>query len=174
MAVVAALVHLLLLGLPWLLTREPWAGVAVLLWVLGSAAAQDAGPAGPVPRSEQRRAILLLSVLVVSLVTSTGLHGALAAAGSALLLLGLSLRKAAIRTLGRHFTAHITTAHSRIHTGPYRWLDHPSELGLATASLGFAVLCGSAPGMMAWAAAVVAPSVLRCRAEDRAWASTAS
>ena len=85
------------------------------------------------------------------------------------MVLGLAIRRAAVRSLGDAFTARIVVG-ERVVSGPYRWLDHPSELGLLLASLGFAGLCGSGVGLLAWVFAVALPSIRRCRAEDHAWA----
>jgi protein-S-isoprenylcysteine O-methyltransferase Ste14 len=167
--VAGIIAHAALLGLPWLLTREPLALLALLAWVAASHEADAPTSGGHVPASEARRGLLLLVVLVLSLLTAAPIPPSAAAIGLLGMGSGFGLRRAAIHTLGPAFTARITTVHGRVRSGPYRWLDHPSELGLCLASLGFAVLCGSSLGSSAWLLLVVAPSVVRCRAEDRAW-----
>jgi protein-S-isoprenylcysteine O-methyltransferase Ste14 len=155
--VAGIIAHAALLGLPWLLTREPLALLALLAWVAASHEADAPTSGGHVPASEARRGLLLLVVLVLSLLTAAPIPPSAAAIGLLGMGSGFGLRRAA------------TTVHGRVRSGPYRWLDHPSELGLCLASLGFAVLCGSSLGSSAWLLLVVAPSVVRCRAEDRAW-----
>lgn len=59
-------------------------------------------------------------------------------AGFALLVLGISIRWTAIRTLGRLFTGMVTIKHDHllIRHGLYRYVRHPSYTGLLIAHLG--------------------------------------
>ncbi len=166
------LLHGALLALPWLLTREPAAALAMGVWVLGSSES-DGRSSEAVPDSEARRALLLLSTLVVSLATALPLDAPLVLVGTGAMVLGLALRRAAVRALGAAFTARIVVG-ERVVSGPYRWLDHPSELGLLLASLGFVGLCGSGWGLGVWVLAVALPSIQRCGAEDLAWSAAPS
>lgn len=162
------LLHGALLALPWLITREPGAALATWAWVLGTSES-DGRASEAVPAAEARRALLLLSTLVAALATATPIDAPTALVSAIAMVLGLAIRRAAVRSLGDAFTARIVVG-ERVVSGPYRWLDHPSELGLLLASLGFAGLCGSGVGLLAWVFAVALPSIRRCRAEDHAWA----
>lgn len=161
------LLHGVLLTLPWLLTREPAAALATVMWVLGSSES-DGRSSEAVPATEARRALLLLGTLVAALATATPVDAPAAVMSAVAMVLGLALRRAAVHALGSAFTARIIVG-ERVVSGPYRWLDHPSELGLLLASLGFVGLCGSGWGLAAWVLAVALPSIRRCRAEDLAW-----
>ena len=58
--------------------------------------------------------------------------------GACLLILGISIRVWAIRTLGKHFTATVTLTsnHQLVRSGPYHWVRHPSYLGAFMALVG--------------------------------------
>jgi protein-S-isoprenylcysteine O-methyltransferase Ste14 len=89
-----------------------------------------------------------------------------ACAGGVLLAAGIAARLWSIVTLGPQF---VTALHgsTRITTGPYRFVRHPSELGLVLAAFGGALLLGSLPATLL-AAALVPLSIARCRREDAA------
>ena len=57
-------------------------------------------------------------------------------------MLGSVVRVAAIRTLGKAFTAtvHVDADHRLVQQGLYRWLRHPSYLGALLALIGVPVL----------------------------------
>jgi protein-S-isoprenylcysteine O-methyltransferase len=65
-----------------------------------------------------------------------------ASAAVALLGYGLGLRVASIVTLGRFFTVDVAVHEGQrvITAGPYRWIRHPSYLGMLIAFLGLAIL----------------------------------
>jgi protein-S-isoprenylcysteine O-methyltransferase len=65
-----------------------------------------------------------------------------AIAALALLALGLGLRVYSIVTLGRFFTVDVAVHEGQrvITAGPYRWIRHPSYLGMLIAFLGLALL----------------------------------
>jgi protein-S-isoprenylcysteine O-methyltransferase Ste14 len=86
-------------------------------------------------------------------------------AGAAMLAGGIALRWWAISTLGPLFATSLEPMR-RIHAGPYRWLRHPSELGLLLAAAGGALLLGSRVAV-ALGIALVPMSVLRCRRENQ-------
>lgn len=111
----------------------------------------------------------LLGVFWLSLYGAAITTPFLTAAGAVALAAGIALRFAAIQTLRRYFTSHVTLAldHRLITGGIYARLRHPSELGLLLVALGAALLMGSAPGLL-FAAAVLMPlSLYRIRLEDR-------
>lgn len=90
-------------------------------------------------------------------------------AGVATILAGGALRVWAIRTLDRHFTyeLRVKAGQEVVRAGPYRVVRHPSYAGLLLVALGEGVLLGSALGILAGAAAVLAMLVLRIRAEEQ-------
>jgi len=64
---------------------------------------------------------------------------------------GVGLRMAAIAYLGRLFTSHITINHSHhlVKKGPYRWLRHPSYLGLLLAFAAAGLAMGDGLALLA-------------------------
>ena len=62
--------------------------------------------------------------------------------GAILVAVGVGLRAVAIRTLGRHFVSDIRVEQV-VRTGVYRWLRHPSEIGLVMMATGVPLLLGS-------------------------------
>ena len=92
---------------------------------------------------------------------------ALFVTGGTLIVLGVSLRVTAIRALGSAFVSTTTAPTRIIRSGPYRFMRHPSEVGLLAAAVGAAVLLSSglAAGVIAFALAPLI--IVRCAAEDR-------
>jgi protein-S-isoprenylcysteine O-methyltransferase Ste14 len=92
------------------------------------------------------------------------------ASGASLMLAGISLRAAAVRTLGRRFVTELSpdeAAPSLVEHGVYARVRHPSEAGNLGVVLGAAVLLESRSGL-ALALGGVLPVVLgRIRLEDR-------
>ena len=87
--------------------------------------------------------------------------------GLALIACGIALRVTAIRALGGAFVS-TTTAPTRIvRTGPYRWMRHPSEVGLLAAAVGAAVLMASVVAAAVIVLGLVPLILVRCAAEDR-------
>lgn len=168
--------HLVLLLGPLLLvegrlSREPAVWVFVALATVFCAV--EAGAAHPTRRSGKAEAggwlpaITGLMLLMVFLAALLG-RGAGSAAGAVLMVGGVALRWAAMRQLGQWFVSEVRLlpGHELVTEGVYRWVRHPSELGLLAIALGAAVLLGC------WAAGVgvagLALLVLwRVRVEDR-------
>jgi protein-S-isoprenylcysteine O-methyltransferase Ste14 len=136
------------------------------VWIVLEAAAAPAEPHARAPR-ELATGLALLAVHGSALIEhlAFGTDGSLA--GGALIAGGVALRVAAIRQLGADFVS-VRARPARVAaTGVYRWMRHPSEVGLAAVALGAAVLLGSVVAA-ALAAGVLLPlAVARCRAEDR-------
>jgi len=89
--------------------------------------------------------------------------------GGALLLSGVALRAAAVRTLGRRFRTEIEVVDAvLVRHGVYRFLRHPSETGLLAASLGAAVLLQSVLGLVVWCGALLPVTLARLALEERA------
>jgi len=79
---------------------------------------------------------------------------------------GIALRCAAVYTLGVRFVSELRSDAPLIRRGVYRWLDHPSEAGLLTLTLGACVLFRSMPALMVWVGAVVPLTIARVRIEN--------
>jgi protein-S-isoprenylcysteine O-methyltransferase Ste14 len=89
--------------------------------------------------------------------------------GGALLLLGITLRALAVRTLGRRFRTEIEVeAGLLVRHGVYRFLRHPSETGLLAAALGAAILLQSTVGLVIWCIALIPVTLVRLSLEEHA------
>jgi len=148
-----------------------------LAWSALEAASSRAEPASRWTREHAGALTTGLALLVVH-ATAIGEHVLWGAAGSpaglALIAIGVTLRIAAIRTLGDDFVSMRTVPRRRVTTGVYRWVRHPSELGLVLAAMGAAVLLGSRGAAVVVLVVLVPLSLQRCRAEDRLLAGHAS
>lgn len=83
--------------------------------------------------------------------------------------LGTLLRVAAIRALGAWFVSDIRIESHRIHVGIYRYVRHPSEVGLILISVGGPLVLG-APLTACLAGGLFLPLTLwRIAREERAW-----
>ena len=87
----------------------------------------------------------------------------------ALIVLGLLFRWWSIRVLGRFFTVDVATGEDQtiIHSGPYRWLRHPSYTGALTSFLGMALCQGDGVSMLVLFVPVLAAFLHRIRIEER-------
>ena len=85
--------------------------------------------------------------------------------GSILIVLGITLRVTAIRALGPRFVSS-RTVDRVITSGPYRWMRHPSEVGLLAAAGGAALLLDSVLAAMISAVVLLPLCMVRCHAED--------
>ena len=126
------------------------------------------GALSPRQRSGSWHAALSGSALL--LVTLVGLlHGQGSSWGAVPLALGIGLRLVAILTLGERFThaVELLPGHRIEDQGIYRWMSHPSEVGLLLIGAGTGALLG-----VAWLVPVMLlPMVIRIRAEERLLAS---
>jgi protein-S-isoprenylcysteine O-methyltransferase Ste14 len=93
--------------------------------------------------------------------------------GAPVVLAGIALRVAAIRTLGRSFTSEIVAApgHPLVTRGIYAHLRHPSDAGLLLIAVGVASLAGSAASAFVALVSVFPSVFLRIAAEDRVLAA---
>jgi len=87
-------------------------------------------------------------------------------AGGTLVVSGIALRIAAIRTLGPRFVSSCTVDRV-ITTGPYRWMKHPSEVGLLATAAGSAILLESTLASTIAILLLLPLCASRCSAEDR-------
>jgi protein-S-isoprenylcysteine O-methyltransferase len=87
-----------------------------------------------------------------------------------LMLVGLTVRWAAILTLGRFFTVDVAihADHAVVEAGPYRYVRHPSYSGLLLAFVGLGVHFGSWLSMLGLVAPVTLAVVNRVRKEEQA------
>lgn len=114
--------------------------------------------------------LICLQAFTVMANTSPLSFGECELLGTALLMVGLSLRTAAIRTLGEHFSDGFEpSAATRVIVGPYRFIRHPAELGLLLIILGFGTLvCGWSILTVMLFAALTAVSAVRVLVEETA------
>jgi len=133
--------------------------------------ALEAGSAPSEPHARSRRelatGLALLAVHASALAEHFVRHTVGSLAGVLLLVAGITLRVAAIRQLGDDFVSVPARPTRVVATGVYRWLRHPSELGLLAAALGAAILLGSAIAAAIVAGVLLPLAMARCRAEDR-------
>ncbi|MGA8115343.1 MAG: isoprenylcysteine carboxylmethyltransferase family protein [Actinocatenispora sp.] len=76
---------------------------------------------------------------------ATPVRGAFAAAGVALIWIGLAVRVWAVLTLGGAFSTYVQVDGDQqvVTRGPYRWVRHPSYTGLLLICLGFGIGAGN-------------------------------
>ncbi len=87
--------------------------------------------------------------------------------GSALMSAGIGLRVAAIRALGARFTNSVLVEiEAPIRSGVYRYMRHPSELGLLGIGLGASVLLSSWVAFVVWALGLLPLVLIRVHRED--------
>jgi protein-S-isoprenylcysteine O-methyltransferase Ste14 len=139
---------------------------STVAWCVLEAAASTCEPHARLPR--ELATGLALFAVHVSAIVDYGLRDPQPIyAGLVLIALGIALRVWAIHTLGTAFVSPAVAPLRIVRSGPYRWLRHPSELGLLAAATGAAVLFASFVAA-AIIALVLAPlSIMRCAAEDR-------
>ena len=92
---------------------------------------------------------------------------ALFAAGVTLIAAGIALRVTAIRALGPGFVSTTAVPTRVVRAGPYRFMRHPSEIGLFAAAVGAAALLASLVAAGVIAVALAPLIIVRCAAEDR-------
>jgi protein-S-isoprenylcysteine O-methyltransferase Ste14 len=93
-----------------------------------------------------------------------------AAAGLAILWIGLTLRGWAIVTLGRYFTVVVDVRedHEVVQRGPYRVVRHPSYTGLLIAALGLGLALDNWLSVAVCIVGPLAGLLIRIRAEEAA------
>ncbi len=179
--------HAGLLALPLLAVGAPEALLrpALLCWILAALALQGVEVAAtgghddpPPPATLDGRLALLTGALLLLIHWAATLEFVLAGPAPAalptclgvlLLLQGIALRGAAMRSLGAAFVSDVMGRPGArlVQSGVYRWTRHPSELGLLAWALGGSLLLGSAAALLLTLLAL-APLVLwRTRREER-------
>jgi protein-S-isoprenylcysteine O-methyltransferase Ste14 len=86
--------------------------------------------------------------------------------GASFLVIGVFLRVAAIRALGTQFTSDIRCDGLIVHDGVYRWLRHPSEIGLLLIAIGSPMLIGAMRTASAAAILLIPISLWRMHREN--------
>ncbi len=118
------------------------------------------------PRQRGPSAHAAFSGSSLLLLTLWGLmHGDGTAWGCVPFAVGVGLRLAAIEALGQRFLhgVELLPGHALERGGLYRWMRHPSEVGLLLIALGTGLMLGTP-----WAWLLMLPSTLvRVRAEER-------
>ena len=166
----------LLLGLGSLFGQIQW-------WALGLAAVHAAVEASIQRTSDQRSAsdpdgwlfhLSGLSLFAMYGLAVVGESSTYLWALVGLWTLGIGLRALAMLALGSAFRSATVPASHRVQRGPYRWMDHPSEVGLmlcVCAAFGF---CSSPVGLSV-VAVCFGLSILRIALEEArqpaGWAS---
>jgi protein-S-isoprenylcysteine O-methyltransferase Ste14 len=142
-----------------------WFAAIVVAWAVAEAATTAIDR--PAPRTlATATGVCLLASHVAGIVEHLVRHSHGSLAGVALALAGVALRIWAIATLGPRFASRLDTDRV-IATGPYRWLRHPSEVGLVLAMAGCAVVLGSYAALAATVVALPFAAV-RCARENAA------
>jgi len=100
--------------------------------------------------------------------TAPGQPIALGVLGGGVMIAGISLRAAAMLSLGERFRSQVNVAPGQemVTRGIYRRSRHPSEFGLLLISLGAAVLLASLAALAVWALILTPLVVMRVRAEE--------
>ncbi|MDQ3334480.1 MAG: phosphatidylethanolamine N-methyltransferase family protein [Myxococcota bacterium] len=134
------------------------------VWMALEARVSAREPHAHLPR-ELATGLLLLAVHVTAIAVPGPAR--MFGLGLALIAAGVALRVSSIHALGPAFVSTTSAPVRLVRAGPYRWMRHPSELGLLAAAVGAAVLMTS----VAAAGVIIlglAPLILvRCAAEDR-------
>lgn len=88
--------------------------------------------------------------------------------GTFILMCGVYLRHHSIKSLRRYFTSHIEVvqSHELIQTGIYRYLRHPSELGLLMIALGISLYMSSLVALLYFSLVIVPITIKRIESED--------
>ena len=142
-----------------------WFAAIVVVWAVAEAASTEVDRPGPRTLATATGLCVLASHaggLAEHVVRHThGMWFGVVVAGA-----GIALRVWAIATLGARFASRLDSDRVIVR-GPYRWLRHPSEVGLALAMAGTALVLGS---WIAAAATVVALPIaaVRCARENAA------
>ena len=156
-------------------------GAGVAVWVLEEAwiAIRTAGSRAP-RRDRGSKAVvsfgLFVGVFLAAQVASRWSGGTLPwpwlpyAVGAALVLAGVTVRGWAVVSLGRWFTTVVRVADDQqvISDGPYRWVRHPSYLGLLLTLAGLGLMLTDWLSFLLAVLLPLAPLVWRIRLEERA------
>jgi protein-S-isoprenylcysteine O-methyltransferase Ste14 len=143
--------------------------VLITVWCVIEGTLTDEIPRG------SRNLLLLASatgvaILAMFAVAITSRNGSML--GALVILAGIALRCIAIYTLGDRFISELRADQPLVRRGVYRWMNHPSEIGLLTLTLGTCVLFGSLGAFAIWLLALVPLTIARVRIENAFLAQT--
>ncbi len=169
-----------ILTIPWLVAgrsgdSRAFAAFLVLVTIFCFV---EASLVDEVPRGERNLAALatmtglaILGTFVVAMLTEgRSVHDGLAiVCGASLMTAGVALRCIAVFTLGSRFVSELRVPPGEplVRSGVYRWLDHPSEVGLILLTAGAPLLFRSVGSAMVWALVLVPLTRARIKAEIR-------
>lgn len=143
---------------------------STLAWMGLEAAASTREPHERLPR-EVATGVALLAIHAAAigehLVRGIATPMSWLVTGTVLVIAGIALRVTAIRALGPAFVSATTAPVRVVHAGPYRFMRHPSEIGLLAAAVGASVLLGSVIAAGVTAFALLPLILVRCAHEDR-------
>ena len=111
--------------------------------------------------------VLLWSAQIEQLLDLDARPRLLHTVGGVLMGLGITLRILAIRALKGQFISDIRCDGALTQTGVYRWLRHPSEIGLCLIAVGSPLLLGSLITAASASLLIIPISLWRMRREDQ-------
>jgi protein-S-isoprenylcysteine O-methyltransferase Ste14 len=156
-------------------------GVAVVVFVLDEVwiAARTAGSRAP-RRDRGSKTVISLGIFVAVFLavqlSSRWSGGTMSwpwlpyCLGAALVVAGVAIRMWAVLTLGRWFTTVVRVADDQqvVSNGPYRWVRHPSYLGLLVALAGLGLMLTDWASLAVAVLLPLATLVWRIRVEENA------
>jgi len=153
---------------------SPLADITLVCWIvleLGLRVREAVQGKGRRDRDRGSRVLIALSLggaIGVAASSSSSAPAGLQAAGVAVMGAGLALRVWAIATLGAAFrtTVEVEPGQAVVTSGPYRWVRHPSYVGLWLIAAGFGVASGTWVGLAACLVLPLPALVNRIRVEE--------
>jgi protein-S-isoprenylcysteine O-methyltransferase Ste14 len=135
---------------PAAVTLACWAALELVVRVRESARGKG-GRASDRGTRAWIAAAIAVAIFIAARASSADIPSALRAAGLVLMWLGLAIRGWAIAALGAAFrtTVEVDPGQAVVSTGPYRWIRHPSYVGLLLILAGFGLAAGSWLGLAA-------------------------
>lgn len=153
--------------------------ISLLVWVALETRQALQHRTGSVDRDRDSMALLRLTTLTGVVLAALALNlaavnfelsVAVSALGLAFVWVGIGRRAWCFSTLGRYFTYTVQTSVDQplITSGPYRWLRHPSYLGLILIVGGIGLLYGNALSVAAMVGGLLIGLLYRIRVEEAA------
>ena len=145
--------------------------VSLFAWLEAASAGALDVSTGRASRGPAATGLALLVVFATALVAASADGGWWTLGlGAIAMLLGIALRRAAMVALGPAFVSELRplTRNDRVVTGPYAWLEHPSEIGLLLLASGAVLVLESTPAAIVGAVTLLPIVLARMRHESRA------